>query len=660
MLLQNHTTDANFLSHVFTHRFCYRTKIKKLEEKLKSIRHKHFNARNTQEKSKLREKDRKTRNELLELFKEQLKIEIESTISNDKRSLELDYYKEMVEQNGKKKKYLDEIERLETELNVIRDSYQFVNNKASVQLASWNSYDQNHFASFFDSEWMFGLIDGFDVVIGNPPYVQIQKFSGKQEQKDWANEKYKTFVKTGDIYTLFYERGNMLLKKSGVLAFITSNKWLRSNYGKATRKYFVENTVPLTLIDFGGYRVFESATVDTNILIFEKATEKQNNRAVLACTVEKDFTDSTDIVKYIEENGIYLDDISESSWIISNKEEAIIKRRIEEIGTPLSEWDVSINFGIKTGFNEAFVISGSKKDELIAKDAKSADIIKPILRGRDIKRYKVDFANLWLINSHNGFFDNDTQKKIPSINIDDYPAIREHLNSYWTQIEKRQDQGDTPYNLRSCAYLNEIEKDKIVYPDIMRLPRNASSFENFPYFYLDNRHNYVEATNFFISGEGLHIIIAILSSRLGIYSFEKFYSGPKFDAKGFRFKKDYLQKFPIPKLSEEKQLPFKILVDCVLFAKEKEMTQEASYFESVIDAMVYDLYFADVVKSAGCEVFSHLQNLPVMNDDWNDEKKKKIIEKVFKELSNPAHPVFIAMEKQKTVPEVRIIEGLNK
>jgi len=138
--------------------------------------------------------------------------------------------------------------------------------EAAHRLAAWDPYDQNTSAPFFDPEWMYGIQEGFHVVIGNPPYVQIQKFSGKQEQKDWEKQRFLTFVKTGDIYCLFYERGNMLLRDNGILAFITSNKWMRANYGKKTRKYLSGKTNPQVLIDFGGYNVFESATVDTNIL----------------------------------------------------------------------------------------------------------------------------------------------------------------------------------------------------------------------------------------------------------------------------------------------------------------------------------------------------------------------------------------------------------
>ena len=135
--------------------------------------------------------------------------------------------------------------------------------------------------------------------------------------------------------------------------------------------------------------------------------------------------------------------------MILSEIEQRIKAKIEAIGTPLKEWDISINYGIKTGFNDAFIINGEKRAELIAQDPKSAEIIRPILRGRDIKRYGYDFADLYLINTHNGV----KEKGIKRIHIEDYPAVKAHLDLYYPQLEKRADQGDTPYNLRNCAYI---------------------------------------------------------------------------------------------------------------------------------------------------------------------------------------------------------------
>ena len=136
------------------------------------------------------------------------------------------------------------------------------------KLTSWNPYDQNAVSSFFDPEWMFGVNDGFDVVIGNPPYIQLQNNNGELSER-YKHCSFQTFKKTGDIYSLFYERGWQLLKENGHLCYITSNKWMRAGYGDKTRAFFTQKTNPLLLIDFAGIKIFESATVDTNILLLK-------------------------------------------------------------------------------------------------------------------------------------------------------------------------------------------------------------------------------------------------------------------------------------------------------------------------------------------------------------------------------------------------------
>jgi len=505
--------------------------------------------------------------------------------------------KELV--NSKVQEKLAQINRLSIHEDERFSKHLAEKNKAVIEQRKneaklWESYNnlfKHKSVEFFDIKYFFPEVkDGFDVVIGNPPYVQIQKFSGKQEQKDWENQNYRTFAKTGDIYCLFYEKGNMLLRDGGILAYITSNKWMRANYGEATRRYFVENTNPLKIIDFGGYKVFESATVDTNILILKKAPQASSLKKIAcnydaygtsACSIGKDFTEDTDIAKYFSAKAITLNNFSEASWIIASRDEQKIKEKIEKIGTPLKEWDVSIYRGVLTGFNEAFIIDGKKKDELIAKDAKNAEIIKPILRGRDIKRYRAEFADLWLINTHNGYFDDDLQKNIPPIDINNYPVIKEHLDNHWDKIEKRQDMGVTPYNLRSCAYFKEFEKEKIVYPETTQGA----------YFFYDKKGSiYVEKTAFLLVGMSLCYLTALLGSSLVTFTYKKHYSGTNLSDKGYQYNKHAIVNLPIPKISPESQQPFIALVSRILSLKKSDPQADTSELEAEIDRLVYNLY----------------------------------------------------------------------
>ena len=218
--------------------------------------------------------------------------------------------------------------------------------------------------------------------------------------------------------------------------------------------------------------------------------------------------------------------------MILSEIEQRIKAKIEAIGTPLKEWNISINYGIKTGFNDAFIINGEKRAELIAQDPKSAEIIRPILRGRDIKRYGYDFADLYLINTHNGV----KEKGIKRIHIEDYPAVKAHLDLYYPQLEKRADQGDTPYNLRNCAYIEDFYKQKIVYQELTQ----GSCF------YLDKDATFfVSNTGYLITGENLDYLILFLNSKFIEFIFKKFYS-VSLGGTGIRWLAQCIENLPIP------------------------------------------------------------------------------------------------------------------
>ena len=354
------------------------------------------------------------------------------------------------------------------------------------QMAKWNPYDQNASSPFFSAEWMFNVKDGFDIIIGNPPYIQLQN-NGGELNKLYAPCGFQSFASTGDIYCLFYERGWQLLKDNGHLCFITSNKWMRAGYGEKLRTFFANNTDPKLMIDFGGVKIFESATVDTNILLYEKSKNTHHTRCAVTNKQNKDSINNLSV--FVQQQGTFCDFSGGDSWVILSPIEQSIKRKIEAVGTPLKDWDIQINYGIKTGYNDAFIISTEKRNEILAnckteeERRKTEELIRPILRGRDIKRYGYEWADLWLINTHNG-----VKERIPRIRIEDYPAVKAHLDQFWDKIKDRADQGDTPYNLRNCAYLEEFSKPKIIYNDIAQtlsfaLSKDGEFLNNTAYFF---------------------------------------------------------------------------------------------------------------------------------------------------------------------------------
>lgn len=346
--------------------------IKPTKEALTEIRHEHFMAKSAVTKRRLREQDQNLREKLASLLAE----------NND-----------------------------------------FAPEDAK-QLASWNPYDQNTVSRFFDPEWMFGLSDNpFDIVIGNPPYIQLQNNSGELAIL-YADCGYKTYARTGDIYCLFYERGWQLLKDGGHLCYITSNKWMRAGYGEKTRDFLSHNTDPQLLIDFAGVKIFESATVDTNILLFSK--NKNQHKTLCAVTNKQNKDSVRNLSVFVQQEGVDCDFSSSESWVILSPIEQSIKRKIEAVGTPLKDWDIQINYGIKTGFNDAFIISTEKRNEILAncqtedEYTRTDELIRPILRGRDIKRYGYNWADLWLIAT------------FPSrhYDIEAFPSVKKHLLSY--------------------------------------------------------------------------------------------------------------------------------------------------------------------------------------------------------------------------------------
>ena len=286
------------------------------------------------------------------------------------------------------------------------------------QMAKWNPYDQNASSPFFSAEWMFNVKDGFDIIIGNPPYIQLQN-NGGELNKLYAPCGFQSFASTGDIYCLFYERGWQLLKENGHLCFITSNKWMRAGYGEKLRTFFANNTDPKLMIDFGGVKIFESATVDTNILLYEKSKNTHHTRCAVTNRQNKDSINNLSV--FVQQQGTFCDFSGGDSWVILSPIEQSIKRKIEAVGTPLKDWDINIYRGVLTGCNEAFIISTEKRNEILAncktedERKRTEELIRPILRGRDIKRYGYEWADLYLIATF----------PARHYNINDYPAVKD-------------------------------------------------------------------------------------------------------------------------------------------------------------------------------------------------------------------------------------------
>ncbi|RUM69191.1 MAG: hypothetical protein DSZ07_05175, partial [Sulfurovum sp.] len=459
-------------------------------------------------------------------------------------------------------------------------------------------------------------------------YVRHEKI--KELKPKLKIEGYKSYNGTADLYIYFFEQGYRLLKDNGILSYITSNKYTRAKYGKQFREFILNNTNILEYIDFNGVKVFESATVDTSILTFKKSNVKKSS--FLYCDINEKYKKESELEKFISQNGFeYLQsDLSENSFSFSTPKELKIKKIIEKVGTPLKDWDIEINSGIKTGLNEAFIIDRKIKDELIAKDPKSIEIIKPLLRGRDIKRYSYEFADKWLINSHNN----------PPIDISKYSAIKEHLDKYYDKLKNRGDKGKTPYNLRNCAYLDSFEKEKIIYPDIGNLS-----------FCFDNNKMYFNNTVYFFNSDSKYIL-SILNSKIINYYYN--FIASTLGNGGNRAFKVFIEQLPIPKIPKEQQKPFEILVDYIIFAKEQNFSLEASLFESIIDGMVYDLYFEEEMKRGDCFISDEVREVIKEFDNSSD-----MIQEMYK-IFKDNRTIQRGLIYRRVISVVKIINGSKK
>ncbi|EOI2778960.1 TPA: TaqI-like C-terminal specificity domain-containing protein, partial [Campylobacter jejuni] len=374
------------------------------------------------------------------------------------------------------------------------------------------------------------------------------------------------------------------------LSYITSNKYTRAGYGEALREFLLKNVKFLEYTDLNGIKVFDSATVDTSILCFEKSKSKDNKFKYLALSNEILKTCAYDIGLYKDFAEFSQNSLSKESFTFSDENTSALKAKIERIGTPLKEWyGLNINYGIKTGLNEAFIITTEKRNEILAncKDEaekeRTAKLIRKMLRGRDIKRYSYEWAGLWVINTHNGY-KNQNGEKVEAINIEHYPSLKKHFDEFYPQLEKRADKGLTPYNLRNCAYLDEFEKEKIVW--------NPVSGE-YLFSYI-KEHIFFNNSLFMMTLDvfSLKYILAFMNSNC--YKWLITLKTNLIQTGSYAYgAKDKIERLPIPKInSKNEKLANELisLVDEILKAKEQDKNANTQELENKINSIVYKLY----------------------------------------------------------------------
>ncbi|EAV9488330.1 class I SAM-dependent DNA methyltransferase [Campylobacter coli] len=454
-------------------------------------------------------------------------------------------------------------------------------------------------------EWRFefpeildddGNFKGFDLIIGNPPYIRQEEL---KELKPHLAKNYKVYKGTSDIYTYFYELGFNVLKDNGVLSYITSNKYTRAGYGEALREFLLKNVKVLEYTDLNGIKVFDSATVDTSILCFEKSKSKDNKFKYLSLSNEILKTCAYDIGLYKDFAEFSQNSLSKESFTFSDENTSALKAKIERIGTPLKEWQgLNIYRGILTGYNEAFIITTEKRNEILAncKDEaekeRTAKLIRKMLRGRDIKRYSYEWAGLWVIFIP-WHFPNVEKPKTMLENEQDlkeqYPSLYKHLLSHKERLSKRNKEETGIRYEWYCLqrwganYYQEFEREKIGWQRITQEPS----------FILEKEYILLDSMAFMVanSKNELKYLLGFLNSSLIFYYFKNI--GHLYSDKGFLLSNQYVEKFPILKIhSKNQKIADELinLVDEILKAKEQDKNANTQELENKINSLVYKLY----------------------------------------------------------------------
>ncbi len=452
------------------------------------------------------------------------------------------------------------------------------------RIAELDLFKQTKCYSWFNPVWFFGFSEGFDIVISNPPYVRQERI--KEQKEVFKKEGYEVFSGTADLYVYFYERGLELLKEGGVLCYISSNKWLRAKYGEKLREYLKKETTLLKLIDFKGYRVF-AQTVDTCIVLLKKEKPSKDHLFEYIDGVPEDLPDHRQAIEYIRQNLRKMPHakLSTQAFVLGDDRLFALKEKIERVGKPLKEWDVKIYRGVLTGYNEAFIIDTETRDRILAncrteeERRRTEEIIKPVLRGRDIGRYCYEWKGLWLIGTFPAL----------NLNIDDYPALKSYLKSFGDRLlqdgkpgHRKKTNNKWFETQDSIAYYPEFEKEKVVWREM--------TYE--PSFAFDEKGFFTNQKAYIMTGKNLKYLLAILNSKVSFWYMRNLAYSLSEGAQ--EWIKQYVELIPIPPITPQNQhivQQIEELVDKVIqIKKEKGCHADTSELERQIDQLVYRLY----------------------------------------------------------------------
>ncbi|HUX90819.1 MAG TPA: Eco57I restriction-modification methylase domain-containing protein [Gallionellaceae bacterium] len=531
------------------------------------------------------------------------------------------------------------------------------------RMAAWDPFDQNRHADFFDPEWMFGFSRGFDVVIGNPPYVRQESI---KDDKPRYKPHYECYNGTADLYVYFYERSFQLLNPYGVLSFITSNKWFRAKYGADLRRYMVSNTEMRQIIDFGDEAVFDALAYPTIVIATKRPESEVLTNArndVLALSWDSN-NPAHQVAHFPEvfaaENfAVPQAELKVGGWHLEPSSNRSLLDRLRKSGIPLRQFVGSrVYRGITTGFNAAFELAADEYTQLIKDDPKSADVIKPYLRGKNIKRWKSHPQDLWLIFTRRG------------VDINEYPAIKEYLQVFREKLEPKPDDWDEKINGawsgRKAGSYNWYEiQDNIAYWKELELPKIVSTKISIsPTFCLDETGSYLGNTAYFFTASKEPLfILALLNSAISAFISKNVFVGKQ--GGFYEVQPVALELFPIPDATKLQRAVISRVVGAVF------NSIAVNEYERLLNGLVYELFFPEDLHAKGVRLFDACAEAgitvwPAPDEATGKKRPEKIAQLAWnlrasstaEEIFHPQHPIYGMLFELQAVEVVRIIEGV--
>lgn len=631
--------------------------VRNLREQLRQVRHEYFRARTPEKKAECRQEDKSLRKEIAK----QLKLNGWDKTAAEKLA-DWDPY----DPNAEVPNFLEPewmfgglARPAKPAPATLRGAFSFINEAAAGQM------EMTPPAGDASDEWRF------DIVIGNPPYVHGGRIAHLKER---LKPLYECYTGTADLYVYFYERGIKLLRPGGAFAFITSNKWMRSAYGEGLRGWLVKNTHLHHIIDFGDEPIFTALAYPCIITLTKRVEPARATSSEVVNVLNwQSGWDTTQFTEVLQKESFTLPQIELSGepWQIVGKSERQLMVKLENAGQLLDNYiDGKLYRGLVTGLNEAFVVDRATRDRLVAEHSSSARVLKPFLRGRDIKRWNVDNQDLWLlyIPWHFPLHTDDSIKgasqKAEREFIRQYPAIYNHLLQFKSALKNRnKDETGVRYEWYALQrwgsdYWKEFDKQLIVWGNLTVEPK----------FSFASPGTYISAPASMIVSDSKYLL-GILNSTVTKYFIGK--SGATRQGGFLEYKPMYVSRMPIPNATKTQQAIIAYVVDIILlmtsprmsiqstkYTEFMKLSSRAASFENLLNGLVYELFFPSEFQEANLHLFDLVAKATLPNlKPTHDVQYLLALQSMHDKLFLGDHPIRSALFNLRGLEFVRIIEA---